>query len=838
MRSLLSALLGVCLHHDTVAVKSSLRRRRILKGGHDNPGERELESVFDLKKEPPTNSKCGDQLYQDDNRCGPPDSAMPAPFPTSTPSPTSNPASNRVRSSSCVQSSSDLLEIKDSSRNEIGELYCVDGGFRFGLLPDRSFGFFHDLEAKWTEPAASYGVYWVFQSDGNLVVRDSDGSSLWSTKTHQNYGSRMQMTNERVWIESADGVVLWEEPTPNSGPPDSPLPTSSPTLSPSPISNPTHIPGEPLSCIESSSDIVEIKKSTRNEIGEVYCVDGGFTFGLQPDGTFGFYHDSDAKWIEPDASDGVYWIFQGDGNLVVRDSDGSSLWKSRTHNNDGSRMQMTNEKVWIESVDGVVLWEAPPPHSPMPTPSPTSNPTPIPVDPLSCIESSSDIVEIKKNSRNEIGEVYCVDGGFSFGLQLDGTFGFYEDSVLKWTEPDASDGVYWVFQGDGNLVVRDSDGNSLWKSRTHNNDGSRMQMTKERVWIESVDGVVLWQAPPAETDYPDPDGALQYYAYYYPWYHRDNWSRHGYQDTPLLGLYGTDEVPVAEQHIEWALQTGISSFIVSWWGEDSLAMRHFKLGMMNASNLNKIKFCMLYETKILDDRGNWYDGSKEDSLFEDLQIVRDEFFDHPSYLKINGRPVIIFYITRSRMKWQDGFEPEVLDRLRERLDRDIYFIADEPFFNSFNDDPDDNENAIVDGKQVFDAYTTYNMYVDSRVEEGETATDYQLREAMPIWERWAEKVSFFPNVMAQYYDFRGHEPLVGNSEDFEEQLREVACLPRTNFNGAPHIMFITSFNEWWEGTQIEPENGSPDNWRNYGFDFINTLAAFKNDVDANGLYWC
>lgn len=130
------------------------------------------------------------------------------------------------------------------------------------------------------------------------------------------------------------------------------------------------------------------------------------------------------------------------------------------------------------------------------------------------------------------------------------------------------------------------------------------------------------------------------------------------------------------------------------------------------------------------------------------------------------------------------------------------------------------------------------MFQDSRVRRGETATDYQLRESMPVWKRWAEQVPLFPNVMPQYYDFRGHKPLLGNSADFMRQLREVACLPRTNFNGAPHIMFVTSFNEWWEGTQIEPENGSRDNWNNYGFQFLETLAAFKNEVDSRGTHWC
>ena len=116
---------------------------------------------------------------------------------------------------------------------------------------------------------------------------------------------------------------------------------------------------------------------------------------------------------------------------------------------------------------------------------------------------------------------------------------------------------------------------------------------------------------------------------------------------------------------------------------------------------------------------------------------------------------------------------------------------------------------------------------DSKVREGETATDYQLREGMPIWKEWANDVLLYPNVMPQYYDFRGHKPLLGNGEDFRRQLREVACLPKTNLNGAPNAMFITSFNEWWEGTQIEPENGSSKNWNNYGFDYMNALADFK-----------
>mmetsp|Transcript_28918 Transcript_28918/g.69783 ORF Transcript_28918/g.69783 Transcript_28918/m.69783 type:complete len:576 (+) Transcript_28918:105-1832(+) len=500
------------------------------------------------------------------------------------------------------------------------------------------------------------------------------------------------------------------------------------------------------------------------------------------------------------------------------------------------------------------------PTTPMPSASPTTStmpsgsPTAIADRVLNCVQT---VVGNELYIENSVsfyrGDVHCLkledDDGQEekeayFGYTWTGQFGLFVNNSSVWTIAGSTvdNADRWIFQNDGNLVLDDVDSNPIWKSGSENNFDGRLKMSFERIWVETTMGYSPWSepTPPSfENDYPDPNGALQYYAYYYPWYYRDDWSRHGYQDEPLLGKYGTDEVAVAEQHIEWALQTGITSWVVSWWGNSSLAMRHFTVGMMNAPSLDKIKFCMLYETTILDDRGSWYNGTKEEALYDDLKIIRDEFFDHPSYLKINGRPVVIFYITRSRMPFQEGFDGlSVLANMRERLGSDIYFIADEPFFNTFYESPEENGNAFANGTQVFDAYTTYNMFRDRVVQEGETATDYQLREGMPIWQSWAEQLPLFPNVMPQYYDFRGHKPLLGNSADFMIQLREMACLPRTNFNGAPHIMFITSFNEWWEGTQIEPEDGSPENWNNYGFQFMETLAAFKKEVDSRGTYWC
>ncbi|CAJ1943463.1 unnamed protein product [Cylindrotheca closterium] len=720
--------------------------------------------------------------------------AVPTPMPSTLPSTTSEPtmlpttpmpSTTPTQTLNCVQTVvGNELTIQISAFYRKGDVHCLisdEGGDAayFGYNWSNQFGLFVNGQALWTAPETSVAVSdrWVFQQDGNLLLRDSGNQGIWRTHTGGNSGSQLKVSFERVWIETRSGNTVWFQPL-------TPLPTTAPQ-------------------------------------------------------------------VEPPTTEPV-----NDNIFPTNPPTGASAMPSEFPTTLPSTMPSEHPTAIPTGVTPMPS-ENPTGITPSATPStsfPTAFPTRVDERALNCVQTVMGIqLTIPSDTSFEKGDVHCLiseDGEAAyFGYTWTNQFGLFSNSKSVWTAPDNQMANFdrWSFQEDGNLVLRDAEGRSIWTSESYGNFGSHLRISFKQVMINRNTGYTLWSQPPylgpprppPNDGYPDPNGTLHYYAYYYPWYLRNNWGRHGYQDEPLLGKYGTNEVAIAEQHIQWALETGISSWIISYWGPNHLTMKHFKQGMINAPSINKMKFCMLYESVILDDRGNWRDGSKENALYRDLKVIVDDFFDHPSYLKINGRPVIIFYITRSRMPFQEGFDGEsVLANMRRRLGHDIYFIADEPFFNSWNKWPDKNGNGLVNGKQVFDAYTTYNMYLDDRVRDGETATTYQLREGMPIWENWAKKVPMFPNVMPQYYDFRGNKPLLGNSNDFMKQLREVACLPRTNFNGAPHIMMITSFNEWWEGTQIEPENGSSNNWNNYGFQFMETLAAFKKEVDSRGTHWC
>ena len=317
---------------------------------------------------------------------------------------------------------------------------------------------------------------------------------------------------------------------------------------------------------------------------------------------------------------------------------------------------------------------------------------------------------------------------------------------------------------------------------------------------------------------------FMFLGFYYPWYVRDDWSRHSTQGSiPLLGYYGSDEVEVAERHIDMAVRGGIDAWVVSWWSQESPVTAMFVEGMLNAKNIDKIKFCMVYESMgALPVESNFANGTLAlDKFISDMIYFRDSYFNHSSYLHINGRPVVYVYITRY---WKN-FEPSMLDKIKTAVGVDILIIADDPFFGE-NKDPATAQNGVKNGKPVFEAYATYNMYESDLVQDGEKAIDYMLREALPVFENWSRETVFFPNVMPKYHDFReGHKKVVGDAAGFLSQLETFACLPRPSWykNEFPDLIFVTSFNEWWEGTSIEP-----DLKNEYGFTFLDTISAFKH----------
>jgi hypothetical protein len=310
-------------------------------------------------------------------------------------------------------------------------------------------------------------------------------------------------------------------------------------------------------------------------------------------------------------------------------------------------------------------------------------------------------------------------------------------------------------------------------------------------------------------------GSPQILAYYYPWYIADDWSRHGYVGTPVLGKYGTDAPAVARQHIDWAADAGIDGFFVSWWGQKHLAARHMRAGFLKAPNLARIKFGLYYECLgLLDDQDGKQDGVVDfakpavlEAMIAHFQHLDREYFSHPQYLKVDGKAVVGLYVTRTFR----SLTVEHIAELRQTIRTPMYLIADEAFFGR-QVKPETAHNS----GPLFDAYSAYNMFENALVREGESALSYQAREAFPIFRQWAKSCTFIPGIFPTYKDFRGHKPLSGTPAEFATLLDAAANIASPDLP----MVLLTSYNEWWEGTTIEPA-------KEYGATYLDVIRDFK-----------
>jgi PKD repeat protein len=291
-------------------------------------------------------------------------------------------------------------------------------------------------------------------------------------------------------------------------------------------------------------------------------------------------------------------------------------------------------------------------------------------------------------------------------------------------------------------------------------------------------------------------------TYYYPWWKQLYWDD-GHKSYPNLDEYDSQSLAVINQHIRWAVDYGIDFFAMSWWGPGSWEDKTLRDYYLQAEESSEIKFCIHYESVgCLNkppgqpiDFNSQFDESqtRKEKFLSDLDYIAGTFFNEPQYLKINGRPVIIFY---SAMDYQNA--AEALAQFKQSMDPQPYLIADAVCFGLSIEDLD------WDFLSSFDAITGYNMYTSNQSMHSYFLSKVSGKYAE--FKHYAESygLSFIPNVMPGFDDTairEGRPPLDRNNGQFYKEYWQLAIeYLELDLNA----IMITSFNEWFEDTQIEP----------------------------------
>lgn len=315
-------------------------------------------------------------------------------------------------------------------------------------------------------------------------------------------------------------------------------------------------------------------------------------------------------------------------------------------------------------------------------------------------------------------------------------------------------------------------------------------------------------------------------AYYYPWHGENFHNNGGYlrrelnpPQGPTLGEYDDTDPDVIGKHMEWFRKSNIGLLVTSWWGPDKIEDTTTRNVIMQHEDIGNLKIALHYETT-----GRIKDGDNMSVPKSDIQFMCEHYFDHPNYYTIDGRPVLVIYISR-KLEQLGTLEKALLTMKSEasKCGHNLYLIGDAIFAKA----PDVNEDEPFLSFTYFDAVTNFDVYGSSGASQ--RSNPYAGKEAVDAYyaeqEKWRqqaieENCRYIPPVSPGYND-RGvrlekdNPPLsrrLTESSDegslFEYQLDKALLLADPMVD---NLILVNSFNEWHEDTQIEPTMGLDPN---------------------------
>lgn len=246
---------------------------------------------------------------------------------------------------------------------------------------------------------------------------------------------------------------------------------------------------------------------------------------------------------------------------------------------------------------------------------------------------------------------------------------------------------------------------------------------------------------------------------------------------PQLGCYSSNNPEIITLHMKQIRDAGIGVIAFSWWGNDSFSDKSVKTYLDIAHD---------YGLKVAFHIEPIYKTTKE--FRAHLEYIVANYSEHPAFYKLNGKPFYYLYNSYklNYKMWQRILKPESSSSIRNtRLDG---------IFISLWTLRLDGEFAVVSG---FDGVYTY--YATDGFHFGCTTSNW------PDMSTYAKEnnLIFIPCVGPGYIDTRIRPWNEKNTRNRDGgKYYEKMFMRAVNAN--PDFIGITSFNEWHEGTQIEP----------------------------------
>ncbi|GKY98805.1 hypothetical protein MPSEU_000836600 [Mayamaea pseudoterrestris] len=306
--------------------------------------------------------------------------------------------------------------------------------------------------------------------------------------------------------------------------------------------------------------------------------------------------------------------------------------------------------------------------------------------------------------------------------------------------------------------------------------------------------------------------------FYYPWYASkpdDGFWRHWAADArpaggvydpsnddipanfyPRLGPYSSTRVEVLNKHMYWISRAGIGTIVVSWWGKGSFEDQLMRQ-ILNAADDRGLKVAFYIEPYgggyVRNEGGKTIGSRTPQTAMADVMYLTETYGCHRAIYRRNGRPVFMFFAARTYANGDPTEWKQVWNKLHASAKYNPFVVAHDVIVG-----------RILAGD--WDAGHDYGTAAAFKTSSG--------------WETLASTYAavgktFYLTVSPGYDKSRmrdSNDPIISRQNgQLYKTFWERATAAKTNKNP----VIITSFNEWHEGTQIEP--AMPKNFPPYNY---------------------
>lgn len=262
-------------------------------------------------------------------------------------------------------------------------------------------------------------------------------------------------------------------------------------------------------------------------------------------------------------------------------------------------------------------------------------------------------------------------------------------------------------------------------------------------------------------------------AFYYAWYDEKTWTNGQVPDMPLSPYRSADRTTI-ERHVREARGAGIDALIQSWYGPGDNPTEQNLVTLLDVAQTQGFKATVDFETV-----SPYMPGL--DALVGGLKHLIAVHARHPAFLRYDNKPVIFFW-REQRLSLQTWAS------IRQEVDPDhnTLWIAD-------GDDP-----AWLD---VFDGLHLYN--ITWKVNTNPEYTASKMRKRIDEYKAKQGVQRYWVATAMPGYD---DTHIAGQADPYtyprspEYYRRTWAAATASQ----PEMIVITSYNEWREGTMIEP----------------------------------